>query len=609
MNSPYVIAEIGINHDGNTKLALELIRGAAISGSNAIKFQYRNIKKSYTKDNSNVEELGDALIKPEIIKNYIDPKNIISLSEEAKKLNLDVGISFFSVEDVQDFSDLNCFDFFKVPSVEFDNKNLVNFFIAEGKPVYLSTGCQTEDDILNFLSEYKDFGNWKLLHCVSNYPLSSRNCKIGYLKRLQKLCGRDVGYSSHDEDWENCLVSATLGATIIERHITKDKTFKGLDHTSSSTIEEFGRMCSILKNIPLTLLGDSPRALNQGELLNKQNLGRSVYASKQIEPGECLDENYVIERCPQVGITLNEFLKYKNIPLKRKLSKNEVITHSHFVEDKNFETSMRDGANKNLLSLPVRIHDFHNVHKKFNIQNYEFHLSFNEILNKKYLNVNYPKECTYSIHLPDYIDSNNLIDPFSEDSYIKESSIRLIENTKEFAKILNDLTGKCVNIVGSFSLCNYSKEIFYMKIKEMCDEFSDSQVRLLPQWLPPVAWYFGGSVDTNVFCSTEDVYFLKENKINICFDLCHYFMGLSANLVSETDFYDLLSIAKHLHIADSIGIDGEGIQIGKGDSKNKKFIVEGLSTNNIKVLEVWQGHLNNFDGFYNSISNSLNFLS
>jgi len=133
-----------------------------------------------------------------------------------------------------------------------------------------------------------------------------------------------------------------------------------------------------------------------------------------------------------------------------------------------------------LISLPVRIHDFYNVHKKFNIKNYEFHLSFNEILNKKYLDINYPKECTYSIHLPDYIDSNNLIDPFSEDSYIKELSIRLIENTKKFAKILNDLTGKCVNIVGSFSLCNYSKEIFYIKIKEMCDEFSDSQVKLLP---------------------------------------------------------------------------------------------------------------------------------
>ena len=170
MKKPYVIAEIGINHDGNKELALELIKGAAISGSNAVKFQYRNINKSYTKDNSNIEELGDALIKPEIIKNYIDPENIISLSKEAKKLNLDVGISFFSVEDVKDFCDLNFFDFFKVPSVEFDNKNLVNLLIAEEKPVYLSTGCQTEDNILKFLHEYEGFQNWKLMHCVSNYP-------------------------------------------------------------------------------------------------------------------------------------------------------------------------------------------------------------------------------------------------------------------------------------------------------------------------------------------------------------------------------------------------------------------------------------------------------
>lgn len=183
------------------------------------------------------------------------------------------------------------------------------------------------------------------------------------------------------------------------------------------------------------LLGDSPRALNQGELLNKQNLGRSVYASRQVESGECLDNNSIIERCPQVGITFNELQNYKNIPLKRRLLKNEPITHSHFIETKNFETSLREGANKNLLSLPVRIHDFYNIHEKFNIKNYEFHLSFNEILNKKYLNIKFPKECTYSIHLPDYIDSNNLIDPFSENLHIKKSSLELIENTKEFAKV------------------------------------------------------------------------------------------------------------------------------------------------------------------------------
>lgn len=97
------------------------------------------------------------------------------------------------------------------------------------------------------------------------------------------------------------------------------------------------------------------------------------------------------------------------------------------------------------------------------------------------MNIKFPKECTYSIHLPDYIDSNNLIDPFSENLHIKKSSLELIENTKEFAKILNTLTGKCVNIVGSFSLCNYNKEIFYRKVKKLCDDFSDSQVKLLPQ--------------------------------------------------------------------------------------------------------------------------------
>ena len=92
-----------------------------------------------------------------------------------------------------------------------------------------------------------------MLHCVSNYPLNLSNSKLGYIKRLRKLSNRGVGYSSHDKNWENCLIAATLGAEIIERHITIDKNSFGLDHTTSSTPSEFKKLSEFLRSLDFIL--------------------------------------------------------------------------------------------------------------------------------------------------------------------------------------------------------------------------------------------------------------------------------------------------------------------------------------------------------------------
>ena len=160
-------------------------------------------------------------------------------------------------------------------------------------------------------------------------------------------------------------------------------------------------------------------------------------------------------------------------------------------------------------------------------------------------------------------------------------------------------------MVGSFSVINSEKVEFYENIKKLTEDYNDHDCSLLPQWLPPIAWYFGGSVSLNVFCSREDTKFLTNFSIPICFDICHYLMCFCAKIVDDKDFDKLIKLAKHVHLADAIGIDGEGIQIGEGDEVNQMYLDKVLKLKCIKVIEVWQGHLNSYKGFKEGINNCL----
>lgn len=602
-----LIAEIGINHDGELKKAIELIKHSYESGADAIKFQYRNLDRCYS--NSLREEIGDQMIKSEIIRNFLNPEQIMHLLRFAKELNLKVGISFFNDEDINDFKDILEFDFFKVPSVELLNFKLIKKLLLFNKEVLISTGCSTEKEIKKCIENIVNYSNWKMMHCISNYPLNLCNSKLGYIKRLEKLTKRAVGYSSHDENWENCLIAATLGAEIIERHITTNKKSFGLDHTTSSNPKEFALLGKYLKLMPIIIKGDSPRILNQGELLNKQNLGRSIYAKRNILKGSLIKKEDLEELSPQTGITLLELPSYEDKIVQRDILKGEVVEKSHFENLNTLSIELKKQANKNKFSLPVRLHDFNKINDQFGLENYEFHFSFKEVLEGELNAKKYPIDKQYSIHLPDYIDSSTILNPFSEEILIKQKSEAVLTKVINFARDLQEISSKLVPIIGSFSICKSKKEIFYENHKKLIEKYEKLDCKLLPQWLPPIAWYFGGSVSLNVFNSKDDLEWLKNFSINVCLDICHFGMCLAGEFVSKEDFEELLELTKHIHLADSIGIDGEGIQIGQGDPINQYFLKKSLASDHTKVLEVWQGHLNSYKGFHDAIKCSMDLIN
>lgn len=590
-----VIAEIGINHDGDFDKAKKLIDSSKASEVWGVKFQYRNLNRSY---HGQSKEIGDESLKHEIKKVYLSPPKILELTKYAKDKGLKVGISFFIKEDVLDFNErISEFDFYKIPSVELSNLVLIDHLMKKEKLVLLSTGCHDEYEIKQVITHLKSKKNWMMLHCVSNYPLASYNAKLGYIKRLEQLCEKNVGYSSHDQDWELCLLALKEGATIIERHITLDKKAKGLDHSTSSTPDEFKKLGDIIKNWNDIYRGNEERVLNQGELLNKQNLGRSFVSLEDYNIGDQIDFDQLDYRSPKTGLDINTVESFLSEKLVKPLKKGEVLQPSHFNNVLELTEDEIQKCISKRISLPIRLHDAKEIQKIFPLKNFEFHLSYVEVLGDfDYAIIEDANQ--YSIHLPDYIDPVTLIDPFSDDSYQKELSDKIIRRCKDIGDEIYKITQKQVVIVGSFSLYEEDQNKFYFDLKELFEKLTDTKTIFIPQWLPPIAWYFGGSIVLDVFNNNDTIQFIEENQFPICLDISHLFMCKSnLEMPFENAFETLLKNTEHIHIADAKGIDGEGIEIGFGDEENLDYIKRILQKPNQKVIEVWQGHLDFYAGF------------
>ncbi|MBT7623494.1 MAG: hypothetical protein HN595_03095, partial [Flavobacteriaceae bacterium] len=275
-----LIAEIGINHKGSFENAKYLIDQAAMSGCWAVKFQYREIDSFY----KSYSEIGDEILFEEIKRTHLSIQELCDLALYAKSLGLKSGVSFFRCQDFDSIGNaINFFDFFKVPSAECTNHLLISKLIETGKKVMVSTGGHNLSDIKKALLQFKD-SNLIVFHCVANYPTKLGAQNLRFIDELKSIGFKDVGYSSHDEDFEISIIAMSMGARWIERHLTLDIKGDGLDDSSSSEVSDFIKLRAFALQMN-NILGESKRLPNQGEILNMQNLGTSLYAKKKILKG------------------------------------------------------------------------------------------------------------------------------------------------------------------------------------------------------------------------------------------------------------------------------------------------------------------------------------
>lgn len=589
-----LICEIGINHYGDFKRAKTLIEHAKLANAWGVKFQYRNLENFYI----NCSEVGDEIVSAELRRNILTFHELRELHKSANDMGLKFGMSFFREEDLSQYVS-NCGDpdFLKIPSAECLNFQLVRTAKKLTNNLFVSIGGHETSKVLEM---YRDLGHDDiiLMHCVANYPAVDGTQNLSKLSEISKYF--TTGYSSHDENYINCIAAIALGAKYLERHLTIDKFGEGLDESSSSDLAEMKVLGDFCDNHTL-VIGDALAKPNQGEIMNMQNLGIGLYAKKNVQAGNKVKLSDLLFRAPRTGLSLHEFeTEFFNKPLKKEIAKHTALCASHYIKSRISEKEI-DFARSRSLALPVRLHDIDQISQTIPVGKYEFHLSYNEVLNDlqnvKIKELQDIKQ--FSVHLPDYIPGNRILNPLSDDTEVWDISTKIIRNTVNFANRLSDVTGEPTPIVGSFSQKGSLSDCEFLDLLEekILSNFSQ---RILPQWLPVNAWYFGGTVKIDAFSNERYIEMINKRNIPICMDISHLILSANSHNASWHAWLEKLQpTIEHWHLADASGCYSEGLFFGDGVFDKYAYV---LAQSNMKVIEVWQGHFNGGDKFIRAIA-------
>lgn len=265
---PYLIAEIGINHNGNIQIAKKLIDAANACGWNCVKFQKREPDLAVPEDQKYVMRETPWGRIP-----YLDYKKKIEFGKEEydyiDRYCQDKPIAWTaSPWDIPSLEFLMNYEvpFIKIASSSNANYKLLKLACETGKPLLISTGMSTLkelDDTVDFLEKYSN-GDYILLHTNSAYPAAAEDLNLNMIKTLKERYGCIVGYSGHEQDLEPSVVAASLGAKIIERHITLDHDMWGTDHSASLTVPAMAMLRGRMKDV-LLMLGNGEKIITEKE--------------------------------------------------------------------------------------------------------------------------------------------------------------------------------------------------------------------------------------------------------------------------------------------------------------------------------------------------------
>ena len=324
----FIIAEAGVNHNGDIKLAKKLIDVAKEAGADAVKFQTFHADEIVTLKSKKANYQHRAKEKTQ----YKMLKNLeLSFDEfqELKKYCDNKDIEFISTPyDIKSVEFLNKIGVnrFKVASADIINKPLIEAITKTKKQIILSTGMAALGEIERTISLINDFGNTDiaLLHCTTSYPTPYDQVNMNVLDTLKKAFGLPVGYSDHTLGIEIPIMAVSMGAKVIEKHFTLDRTMEGPDHFASLEPDELKKMVGAIRNVEKAF-GSEIKEITDEEKNNIFFMRRSIHASEDVKQGEIIKGNNIKITRPFDGIEpwfLNNILGKK---IKTYVKKDEPI--------------------------------------------------------------------------------------------------------------------------------------------------------------------------------------------------------------------------------------------------------------------------------------------
>ena len=327
--SCFIIAEAGVNHNGEIKIAYELCDAAKGTGVDAIKFQIFDPDKLVTKTakKAKYQEKNDRLSDTQ----YEMLKRLALSNEEFRKIANhcnDIGIKFMATafdEDSLDFLYSLGVDVIKVPSGEITNLPYLIKISKLWNKIIMSTGMASFEEIkcaYNVLSKYG--ATVTVLHCTSEYPAPFETVNLKAMQSLGHSLGTEYGYSDHTRGIEVPIASVALGASVVEKHFTLDKTMEGPDHKASLEPQELQAMVKAIKNVEISL-GTEEKIINDCEMSNRLVVRKSIVAKKPIKKGELFNEDNLAIKRPGTGISPMRWFDVIGQRAIRDFDKDELI--------------------------------------------------------------------------------------------------------------------------------------------------------------------------------------------------------------------------------------------------------------------------------------------
>jgi len=340
--APYIIAEIGCNHNGDVALAKKMMSEAKACGCDAVKFQLWKKDELFTDqylrdlDEGRIKlenvsewktkEMGLRNIFDQVEKFHIYKKEHIELFAFAKKLKVDVGSTVVTKDGV-DFLIEQKVAFLKVASMDTNYPDFVEYVISKNYPAIISTGMgsQKEIDTIVKLIPKRFYKNITLLHCVSLYPPKDEIVNLTYIQTMKENYPQlRIGYSDHTLGYSITLAAVACGAEVLEKHFTLDKNMPGWDHKVSANPQEMRIICTESKRIAAAL-GTGKKVLSQDEIAKSLKFRRSIISACAIKKGKTIDAADLIMKRPGNGIAPSELNKVIGKRSKRDIPADQLL--------------------------------------------------------------------------------------------------------------------------------------------------------------------------------------------------------------------------------------------------------------------------------------------
>lgn len=610
---PYFIAEAGINHNGSIQLAKKLIDIAAEAGADAVKFQKRKLTDTYIEeivDDPAIAEMGVEYTVSNLKDVLLTDTEFRTLSEYCRDKDLQFLCSPWDASSV-DFLETIDMPMYKIGSPDLTNFVLLERVLETGKPLLLSTGMSEEKEIertVDFLREHD--ATFGLLHCRSTYPAPFRNLNLSFINRLMEEYDVPVGYSGHERGIAVSTAAVAMNASIVERHFTLARDMEGPDHSASLEPTGLQKQIRDIRNVEESK-GTPRRYLTRGEYNNRVALGKSLVTTTDIAAGETIERPMLTAKSPAKGISPQELYEVVGSSAQENIETDSIL----YWED--IEQSTEDEYDITLdnWGVVVRFSDIES-HDWGDPDVFEFRINGADIDQPVELE-DYDKQL--GIHAPEQ-KGHEVVDLSSTDETKRKRAVRIIQRVID--KVRTEIaphferTSEPPIIIHPGGITRDHMDLdsvpeFNAALERSMNELDDSGVQLLLENMPPLPWIYGGQQYHNNFMAAEEIAdFCDQTGWKICYDTSHAKLWCNYNGENLYEHAETLRpYTEYLHIADAIGEDGEGIQVGDGEIDFEELLPLYEDFEGPVITEIWRGHERKGAGFKKAAERLSAYLS